>query len=340
MFFDRLSRYLNNHHFASFLSFFIPLFGIASLIFFIKMVSITSIIHITFFELLELFIFILPQILFFTLPIVYFASAIAALHRLSYEYETIAFFSLGVAPKRFLFIFAKSGALLSLLLLIFSLVLIPQAKQLYKGFIAYKRGVAKLNIKPSEYGHKFGDWYLFLEAKTKDGYYSNISLYNNKLQKRENFIVAKRARLFHGKEGLKLSLFWGRAYTYEKDTLQEVSFRHMDIFDTSSQQNFRYQDVISYWLATLHNSRRAYDLTLFIFISLFPLLSVPLLITFGILNPRFQRGSIFGAALTTALYFGIAFGLAKALPFYALWFLPIWIVAALFIYKKVIAKRY
>ncbi len=335
-----ISKYLHTHLFSSLINFFIPLFGIASLIFFIKMVSLTSVIQLSFFELMQLYIFILPQILFFTLPVVFVAAAIAMLSRLSFEYELVALFSLGISPHKIIFILAKLAAVLSILLLFFSLILTPQAKQLYKGFIVYKRAQAKFNIKPSEFGHKFGDWYLFINGK-KNEYYYDISLYNYHLQNQENFITAKKAQLSNEKGHLALTLFDGHAYTYKEKSLKEIAFEKMKIYDTGSQTLFSYTNPLAYWKIAAKSKKRAFDLTLFILFSLFPLATLYFLAAIGISNPRYEKRGVFlPTLLLVALYFGISFALAKSLTFVALAVIPIWLFTGYMLYKKLVAKRY
>jgi lipopolysaccharide export system permease protein len=335
----RVANYINNHLFSSFISFFIPLFGIASLIFFIKIVSVTSIIKLSFLELLQMYIFILPQILFFTLSIVFFISSISTIYKLSFEYELIAIFSLGISPNKITKILMKNAFFLSIILLMLSLILVPQAKQLYKGFIIYKKASVKLNLKPNEFGHKFGDWYLFIEDK-KDNRYINIALYNKNLKSQENFITAKEATISSDSKGIKLTLKNGKAYLY-KEQLKEIFFKKMDIYHNSSSENFLYKSVIEYWLEAFKNHRREFDITLYLFISLFPIASIFFIPYIAISNIRYEKRNIFIISLLIlAIYFAFAFGLAKPLGVKALIFLPIWFFTGLILYKKRVLKRY
>ncbi len=335
-----LSKYLSDHLFSSIIAFFIPLFGIASLIFFIKIVSITALLQLSFYELAKLYIFILPQILFFTLPVVFFAANVAMLHRLSFEYEMVALFSLSISPYKIITYLGKIATILSVLMLLFSLILIPQAKQLYKGFIIYKRAQAKLNIKPSEFGHRFGDWYLFIGAKSNN-IYKDVVLYNYNFEGRENFITAYTAQLRNESDGLALTLQRGNAYSYEKEELKEIHFKKMKIYDTSGGKIFRYVDPWHYWLKSLTSHKRAFDFTLFVLFSLFPLFSIFHAGILGIGNPRFERKGVFLATLAIiALFFGIAFGAAKALGFKALFILPLWMGFGVYLFHQKVAKRY
>ena len=336
----RLADYIEKHFFSSFLTFFVPLFGIASLIFFVKIVSVTSVIHISFLELLELYIFILPQILFFTLPITFFVAALSSVYQLSFEFELIAIFALGIAPKKIVKIFAKNALYLTTLLLIMGLVLIPQAKQLYKGFLVYKRAQIQLNIKPSEFGHRFGDWYLFMEGK-KGNTFINVALYNRNLSDHENFILAKSAKITNTHGIVELFLEKGRAYNYEDGVLKSIAFEGMRIVDTSGGKIFRYTDIAHYWQKALTSKKRAFDLSFFLFLALFPLASIYYIAYIGITNTRYEQKNIFlSALLIIALFFALAFGLAKPLGLYSLLLLPLWFLAGKRVYMKKIAKRY
>ncbi len=334
------NRYLHNAIFSSFVSFFTPLFGIASLIFFIKIVSVTAIIKINIFELFQMYLFILPQILFFILPVTFFAAGVAALHRLSFEYEITALFTLGFSPTKIVKSLLGLSLLFSTFALLFSLILIPQAKQVYKGFIVYKKSEAKLNIKPSEFGHKFGDWYLFLGKKVNN-FYTNVALYNNKLQNQENFIVASKARLINDQKGLKLLLHDGSAYTYQKDGLKEIRFQKMEIVSTSSAGYFRYLNPIEYWFIALSDKKRAFDLSLFLLISLFPIASIFFIPAIAIHNPRFSHPNPFLISLALiALFFGLAYAAAKALLLGSFVLLPLWMAGGWFYFKNYVLRRY
>jgi len=335
----RVRRYINRHYFAAFLNFFIPLFGIASLIFFVKIVSVTSVIKVTFLELLQLYIFIIPQILFFTLSITFFVSAVSAIYRLSYEFELIALFSLGYSPGVIVRIFLRQALLLSSILLVFGLVLIPQAKQLYKGFIIHKKAQVELNIKPSEFGHRFGEWYMYVEDKEGENL-KNVALYNQQGQK-ETFILAKSARLANVASGIRMTLFDGTAYGYSDEKLQQMRFSKMEILDNPTSRMFHYVNVISYWEEALRSDKRAFDMTFFIFLALFPLASLFFIPYLGVTNARYERRNVFLSALgVTLLYFALAFGLAKPLGFKALALLPLWMAAGYWLYRKKILARY
>ncbi|WP_281950671.1 LptF/LptG family permease [Nitrosophilus kaiyonis] len=338
----RLNRYINQNFSTMFFSIFFPLFSIASLIFFIKVVSITSIIKVDFLELLELYMYVLPQIFFYTIPVAFFVSAVMTLSKLSYDYEMIVIFSLGIKPFKIAHILGKMAFLASTALLMLSLVIIPQAKQMYKGFIAYKKAEAIFNIKPSEYGQKFGDWLLFIENQKGKNRFENIVLYNQKVMNKENFIVAKEAVIKSDKEGLKFILNSGTGYTYENGKLDELHFERMVLNDLSVLEAKQYKNVIEYWFESTSNKTRAFDFTIFVIVSLFPMLSIFLILALGIKNPRYQKNFTYlWIILSISIFYVLAFILSKKIPFIAIFILSIlWLFFGYILYKKYVLKRY
>ncbi len=338
----RLSRYLNKNFSTIFFSLFIPLFSVASLIFFIKVVSITSIIKVDFLELLNLYLYVLPQIFFYTIPITFFAAAIITLSKLSYDYEMVVLFTLGIKPIKIAHILGKMALLASITLLILSLGIIPQAKQMYKGFIVYKKAEAVFNIKPSEYGQKFGDWLLFLGSGNGKNRFKNVALYNQKVMNKENFILAKEANIISDNEGLKFILKEGKGYTYEKEKLKEIEFEKMVINDLSVIEGKTYRNIIEYWFESTSNKTRAFDFSIFIIVSLFPMISIFLILAIGIKNPRYEKNYTYlWIILSIVIFYTISFLLSKQLPFYSIAIiLPFWFFIGYFIYRKKINQRY
>ncbi len=337
---SRLIKYFSNHLGSAFYSYFLPLFGIASLIFFIKIVSLTAIVELSLSDLAKMYIFITPQILFFTIPVVFFIAAVVSLHKLSFEYETIALFSLGISPKkinRFLLIFAS---FLSILLLAISLILIPQGKQLEKGFYRLKKTRANINLKPSEYGHKFGEWFVYVQEKQKNIFH-NVVLYKTEKNGNQRFITAKKARFGNSEEGLKLTLYDGYAYSYTKDSLDEIAYKQLDLFDTSTSFFYNYTDPIQYWLQIANNKQRLFDFLFFLLISFFPLATIHLASSIGIHHPRYSKGGVFAKSfLVIVLYFSLAFVMSKNLHALALLLIPLFMVAGSAVFAKTVLRRY
>ena len=337
---DRLSKYIYFNFSTIFFSIFIPLFSIASLIFFIKIVSITSIVKINFFELLELYLYVLPQILFWTISITFFAATALSLSKLSYDYEMIVIFSLGIKPFRIAHIFGKIALLTTITLSILSFLVIPQAKQTYKSFIAYKKSKAIFNIKPSELGQKFGDWFLFIDSKNGKNSFKNVVLYSQK--DKEEFINAKEANIVSNDSGLKFLLKDGYGYSYKDGILQEIKFKKMILNDLSSINAKEYKNIFEYWMEAFSNKKRAFDFTLFATISIFPIVSIFLILSIGIINPRFQKNRVYlEIVIFVVAYYFLSFLLSKHYPFYAILIIAsIWFIISYILYAKRVKKRY
>lgn len=113
---DRLQHYILNNLSLLFLSIFLPLFSIASVIFLIKLATYTAVIQLTIWEMTKLYFFILPEVLFYTLPVTFFIAATLALFKLSNDNEIVVLFALGIHPKFIIRTLLKPALILSSLL--------------------------------------------------------------------------------------------------------------------------------------------------------------------------------------------------------------------------------
>ena len=81
----KLKQYLHSQLAITFFPIFLGLFFITSVVFLVKIASLTSIITLDFFELFILFSYVIPQILFYTMPISFFLSLVITLAKLASE---------------------------------------------------------------------------------------------------------------------------------------------------------------------------------------------------------------------------------------------------------------
>ena len=79
----KLKQYLFSQLAITFFPIFLGLFFITSVVFVVKIASLTSIITIDFFELFTLFAYVVPQILFYTMPVSFFLSLVITLAKLA-----------------------------------------------------------------------------------------------------------------------------------------------------------------------------------------------------------------------------------------------------------------
>ncbi|PHR56546.1 MAG: permease [Arcobacter sp.] len=337
----KLKAYLLSNFSQIYFSIFLPLYVIASVIMLVKIAAFTSVIQLNLFEMVKLYLFMLPELLFYTLPVTFFISAVMTVSKLSFDYEMIVIFSLGVNPSTILRFFTKLALYQSALLILLFFVLAPHTKNLYKNFLKVKASEAKFNIQASEYGHKFGDWLIFVGQDHEEGHFSDVILFNQK-DNEETLIVAKEANIVSEKGVLKLQLETGKGFTYSKDSLSQMSYRKLFINDTSIADTAQYKDTMQYWFNPDKREKMTKKFTINMLVALFPLLSVLLVPTIGIINARHQKGFTYAYIfLAVILYYGSTFAMAKSLGLYTIAIVSIVsLISVSYLYYQNVTKRY
>lgn len=303
--------YISSNFTKSFLTIFLPFFIIISLVFLVRISALTSKIQITFGELVLLYSYSIPEIIFYTLPLSFVAALANVLVNLSQGNELIALYSLGLKAKKILSSLLLLGLLFSLLLTTISLLAMPLSKQFYKAFKEEKRTQAKLNIVPGELGQKFGNYYIYVKEKT-DKTFHDIVIYNHTDKAKEQFFSSRTGQLNNKENVTSLLLNKGYGYTYADITLQQAEYETLEVFDTAKKKGFQFKSIISYWEDAQDNSKIMHKLLFFIFVSLIPFLSVYLVASFTMINPRYQPNRSFIVIFsTTLLFYMIASSLEK-----------------------------
>lgn len=338
---NRLQKYITNNLSILFLSIFIPLFAIASVVFLIKLATYTAVIQLSIWEMIKLYIFIIPELLFYTLPITFFVSSALTLFKLSSDNEIVVLFALGIHPKLIIKTLFKPAILLTVLLSFNFLVIFPHSKVLSKNFIKYKKSEAKFNLSASEYGHSFGDWLLYIGKNNSDGTYGDIFLYN-KNNEEEVLISAKKAEVINNKGILRLKLTNGEGYSYSNEKFSQIDFNTMFINNSMKTNLTQYQTPIEYWTTKDDLKYKIKKFTTNVLLSLFPILSLFLISSIGVVHARHQKARIYlYLFLSIASYYGAVIGLEKAISFYTI---PVVIVTfftvTYYIYRKTIVSRF
>ena len=337
----RLSNYLHSQLAISFFPIFLGLFFITSVVFLVKIVSLTSVIKMNFIELFSLYLYTVPQILLFTLPISYFLSLVISISKLSSEYEMTVITSFGVGPLNIVKKLLPITLLISIALLVITLGLIPKAKYLMNSFIDYKKNEANFNIKESEFGQKFGDWLIFIEKK-EDNIYKNVKLFKKENNK-EELIVSETAILENKKGNLTFKLFNGKIFIIDDSELNEIDFETMYINEiVNNQQILVFSTSLNYWILSLEYNLDNDSFVFFILTSIFPLISLFLVITFGYFNPRYEKNrAVVYSIGAVVLYYVLIKYIGDRLLLHSLYIIPtIWIIASYILYSKTIKKEY
>jgi permease yjgP/yjgQ len=341
---SRVNKYLLFNFLGTFASLFSTLFLIMSIVFFIQIARITSYIEISFGELFKLYSFMLPRVLLFVVPIAFFVSLAMTLFRLSKENESIVIFTLGGSPNKIARFFLAFSALLSAALLVVAIVMIPIAAQLNVNFIDYKKTVAKLNLKPTQFGQKFSDWMVYVgsESEDKNGTtYKDIVMFNPFVKDSQRLITAKNAKIINVSQSVELSLNEGKMYDIRDEIYHQSNFKSMKIRTAQSEEISDVGSIKEYWMEAASSDKRRKDFSTYVLVAIFPLVSTLFAISLGIVTYRYEKGMVYVGT------FGVLFGyftlimlfsskpsLAIPLIFF------VFLLAGVLLYKAKITRRY
>lgn len=339
----RLNKYLYSQITLSFFPIFLSLFFITSLIFLVRIASLTSVITISLWELFLLYSYMLPNILFYTLPISFFISLIVAIAKLSNEYEIIVITSFGYDPKRIIKFLFPITLLLSLTLIILSIGLIPKAKALTREMLEVKKIEANFNIKASEFGQKFADWLIYIE-EDKGQEYKEVKLFKlDKEKNTEQFILAKKAKIVNEEGSLKFIFETGKTFNISDKEFNQIDFRVMSLNNSLNQDKLtKFEDPISYWKERFAENEDTDKFSFYILASLFPLVSLGFVIILSYFNPRYEKNRSTAIAIVlTVIFYLLSNSLSRSIGVYSIVIIPIiWIIASYFIYNKRVKAIY
>lgn len=338
---------MRNYLFLSFgrlfFIFFAVLFFISSIVILISIAQVTFVVKLSFSDLLWLYLYSLPNSILFILPIVFIATAILALSKLSYDYELLVLFALGISPNRIIKVFLPLCALVSLAVLVFSLAIIPLSKSAYYNFIAEKKANVDVNIKSGEFGQKLGDWLVFVDS-AENRNYKNLVLFSSKGLGFESFILAKEGSANNSDGIFEIDLKDGIAYFAESYKLRKIIFEDMIVRNVIGEVKLRGYDLVEYWGSAFRgdSKRNAERFTQYTLFALFPLFSVFLLPLFGIANPRFNKNlSYLYILASVGIYYTLVYFVVEYAP---LWGIPLllfaWFGASYLLYRRFILKFY
>jgi lipopolysaccharide export system permease protein len=339
---DKLRGYLLSNLSLLFFSIFMPLFAIASVIFMIKLATYTAIIQLSIMEMGKLYLFVLPELLFFTLPIAFVIGAALTLYRLSNDNEMVVVFSLGISPMFIAKVLVKPALLLTILLFVDFFVVTPYIKIISGNFITHKKAEAKFNLTASEFGHHFGDWMLFInKSDAQNRTFEDVVLFNKQM-KDETLIVADKAELINNKGVLQLRLNNGESYGYEDAIFRKMVFKTGYINDVMNSDEMVYRNLIDYWTNNELRERKVQRLITNSLLSLFPLISLFLVIALGIVHARHQKRWIYlWLFLSIIAFYSAAIITQQWLGFHAIWVVALtWLVVTYGFYNRLVGRRF
>jgi len=309
----------------------------------IKLATYTAVIQLTIWEMAKLYFFVLPEVLFFTLPFSFFIAVSLTLFKLSNDNEVIVFFSLGIHPNAILKIFFKPALLLSILLFMNFFLLYPHAKTLSKNFYNYKKSEAKFNLSASEFGHSFGDWLLYIGQNNPDNTFKDVFLFKkNTANEEEVLISAKKAKIINETSILRLELMDGEGYSYSKDKFTQINFKTMYINDSLTTKLRKYETPLEFWQSDINKKKKKRVFITDTLMSLFPVLSLFLAASIGIVHIRHNKGKIYlYLFLGITAYYELILSLRGPLGYYTIPFVAIlWFIITYIIYRKTIVNKF
>ncbi|MCI7484817.1 MAG: LptF/LptG family permease [Helicobacter sp.] len=333
-------RYLFLSFSQLFFPFFIVLLFIASVVLLINIAARTYIVKMDFLDLFALFCYSLPGSVFFIIPITFFASLVLGVAKLSYDYELMVFFALGVKPSDILKAFLPIILLATAILLVFSLIMVPLSTSASKNFVAQKRADIDVNLKAGELGQKLGDWLIYVD-EAKDRHYKNLILYSqDSVLDSQSFIVAQEG-VTRNSDGLfELLLSGGDAYFTEENEIRKISYKQMNVRQIIGEPQLSGYDLIDYWKDALNHNSKSQErkFSQAILVSFFPLASIFLILVFGVANPRFQSNmSYFYVIGSVALYFVMVHISSENFPFLGITCIPtLWFIGSYLLYRRTI----
>jgi lipopolysaccharide export system permease protein len=338
----KLKQYLLSQFSNTFFPIFLVLFFITSIIFLVRIASMTSVITLNLLELGTLYAYNLPNIIFYTMPISFFVSMVITLSKLSSEYELIVITSFGLNPSNILKVFLPITLIMSLSLLIISIGLIPKTKYLSQEMINQKTKEANFNIKASEFGQKFGDWLIYI-SKKEDKLYEGVKLFKTENNGADQFIIAKNAKLNNDLGNLSFILNDGKTFYFEKDKINQIDYKVMHINDTLSNSDIEpFTNMYDYWRVRLNNHGDMSKLSFYILTSIFPFISIYLVVAFGYFNPRYEKNrSVAYAVVSVVGFYLISDPLTKSIGLFSIPIIMIfWSILSYFVYRLNVKKVY
>lgn len=336
-----IDNFILNSFLQIFFSIFFVLFFISSIILFVKISSLSAVVEVNFIELSKLYIYSMPAVLFFTIPVAFFASAIVSFAKLSFDYELLVLFSLGLSPTKIIKTLLPLVTIVTLFLLTLSLALVPISKQQYKEFLDFKKNSANINIKPSEFGQKFGEWLVYINSQ-EGKRYDGVVMFSKDALEKEMLIISKSAQIV-AQDSISIALKDGKAFAHQKSSLEQIDFKSLIIRDDFSKGEYRFKGVLEHWMEGVRgDKKRAKDLALAILISIFPLISIHLYLAFGTLNPRYQKNRSYLYILGSCfLFYILIYNGSKYVPFISIVAIPpIWMMLSYLIYKRRVLRFY
>lgn len=333
---DKLKSYILKTFNKSFLALFIPFYAIISLTYLMNISRLSSRVSLDAGDFFTFYAYVIPDIIFITLPLTFLGAIINSFSKLSENNEMVALFTLGFSPKKILLSLLPLALLFTLLLLIITVFIIPYSNQAMSNLRSKKIYESNLKILPKKLNQDFGKHHIFIEANN-NGQFKNVTMFTQKEKGNFQILISKNGSVINTPNAPGfLNLNKGLIYQTKTDGLQIIDFENMKLFNNAKYYSSKISSAYNYWLT--HKQKFYY----YLLISLTPLLLVALFLSFGIYNPRYQknRSSLYILLSILIIYIPAILARKEAGPYLTIGVVFLWILLSLAIYNRKILKRY
>ena len=332
----KLKEFILTNFVKSFLTLFVPFFIIISLTYLIKISNLSSKVNLDLLDFFTIFTYVLPHIFFASIPLTFIGATINTFAKLSEENEAIAIFSLAYSPSKLYRYMLPLATLFSIFLLTLTLYILPYADQYMDNFKSKKIYDAKLRILPKKLSQSFGKQHIFIESN-KNNKFKNVTMFSEDKDGYMQIMLSKSGSIEHNKsQNSYLNLNNGSLYRYKDKNFQIIDFSNLKLYNNKRYYSHKILKPKAFWKKYL---KKFYY---FLLISLSPILILPLLITFGIYNPRYQknRASIYILLSTLLVYIPAILAKEKASIYVTVFIMITWVVISILLFRKKLSKRY
>ncbi len=335
---DRLKSYLLNNFTKSFATLFIPFFTILSLIYIINISKLSAKITLSSSDFIAFYLYVLPDIIFATLPLAFIGAIINSISNLTETNEMIAVFASGYKPKKLIKYFFPIALLFTLIIGTLGLFISPYTTQKMQNFKSQKIYESNLKILPKKLSQHFGNNHIFIKSN-KDGIFQNVTMFRQNSDKSMQLLISKSGFInnnFDKNINSYLNLDNGSIYKHKDRSFQIIDFKNMKIYNSSKFYSKKILTTKEYWKK---NRKKLYY---YILISISPLLLFILYIAFGIYNPRYQknRASIYILLSVLLIYIPSIITRKSGSLYLLIATVILWLTISIIVFNKRVAKRF
>ena len=333
---DRLKKYLLSNFAKSFTTLFVPFFVILSLIYIINISKLSARITLDATDFATFYLYVLPDIIFSTIPLAFIGAIINSISNLSQSNEMIAIFSTTYKPKKLIQYLLPTALLFSLIIGTLGLFISPYANQKMKNFKSKKIYESNLKVLPKKLSQHFGNNHIFIE-KNEKGIFKNVTMFRQNSDKSMQLLVSKNGFINNELNSSSfLNLDDGSIYKHKNESFQIVDFKNMKIYNSSRFYSKKILNTRDYW--QINKSKLYY----YLLISASPLLLFAMYIAFGIYNPRYQANRTYFYILFSVIliYIPAIFTRKSGNIYMLLATLLLWLIIATYLFKTRVSKRF